>query len=373
MFDENLRAELIYDGTDDVYVPSTMEDPGPGQMVGTPHERLGEVSGRLCYESMGLDPTTGKPKGRSSIKFHEHIKEVKNHSVYEHCTFTVTVSNVDVSMLALAVINRPGIWFQPVDTTTTDLTLNHRSVLEWGSWSNPLSDLLTDVLGTMLWNYAYTLAPSLYGELRFLPLYPGFDLREKKENFTPSQAWVSLYLSMSRGASHEQVRHGDFSAISQRSTRYVQESESPYITHPLITYYLEDREVDLFEKRGVIEWTSRSQITDQKCYDLLVTTLQEYLKKRGVEGTSARKQARGAARGYLGNALFTDMIFSANVRQWRWMLTQRASSPADAEIRNLYAPHVLWELLKSQYAHMFHDMELVPAPDGIGQIVVPTK
>jgi thymidylate synthase ThyX/intein/homing endonuclease len=821
MFDENIRAELIYDGTDEVRVPSTMEDPGPGQMIGTAHERLGEVSGRVCYESMGLDPVTGKAKGRSSKQYHEHIKQVKNHSVYEHCTFTVNITGVVTHFLPLVFINRPGIWYQEVDYNNAELTINHRSIIEWASWTeacSPASSVrsIEKILGEKLYQYARLLAPSLYEEKQEseMALSSNLKVTEKKDNFTLDQAWVSLYLSGSRGFSHEQCRHGDFTAISQRclagdsvitcvhvspttgkmsghirgkrprtienlydmlynprlrnqvfrmyvrtldestglftagkisdimysgvkecfevtleddktikctkdhrimtdqgwktlgeivhpeligvdtvqwdkdtplrvgvnghpvvgmglykdvewmrrrfvdegatyeemaaesectphlirlylakhgirtkrgegnlalyrdrewlfqryhvenkslqemadesrcsthvirthlfswgyskerseinrgrvpwnkdktysqtkeyspeaieryrlsklgeknpnwkggkgteerrafqtwkrenrkvvferdgyrcklcnrhasevpinskhmrkrrieihhiipiwnrpdlacemnnvatvcwechcgnllnheleyvevlqkaiscpveyrpsdrkrkknvkgvkihykkiikvtycgpietfdlvlegenhgfvangvvvhnSSRFCDETESPYVMHPLVTHFIQDHEADPFEKRGVIQWTNSSQITDQKCYLLVVNTLQEYLKKKGVEGTTARKQARGAARGYLGNALFTDMIFSANARQWRWIVSQRASAPADAEIRNLYAPHVLQALQLSRYGYFFDDMQLAPSPDGIGQIVIPT-
>jgi thymidylate synthase (FAD) len=42
---------------------------------------------------------------------------------------------------------------------------------------------------------------------------------------------------VSRGLTHELVRHRVGVAISQRSTRYVDEDESPWILHPLLEQY----------------------------------------------------------------------------------------------------------------------------------------
>jgi thymidylate synthase ThyX len=53
-----------------------------------------------------------------------------------------------------------------------------------------------------------------------------------------------------------------------------------------------------------------------------------------------RKQARGAARGFLGNALSTELIFSASVAQWRRMIAQRDNEAADAEIRDLFCNYI---------------------------------
>ena len=113
----------------------------------------------------------------------------------------------------------------------------------------------------------------------------------------------------------------------------------------------------------------------QSAYDEFVRLLQPYAKKRqpGLDNLSARKQARGAARGFLGNALQTELVFSASVQQWHWMLDQRASQWADAEIREIYAREsatVIAALRESQYAEEFAAYKNAPSPDGIGSILV---
>jgi thymidylate synthase ThyX len=87
---------------------------------------------------------------------------------------------------------------------------------------------------------------------------------------------------------------------------------------------------------------------------------------------TARKQARGMARGYLGNALQTEMLFSASVAQWKRMLEQRLTPAADAEIRLVYEL-ALAELKRSRYGAAFERYELVDSPDGLGKVLASDK
>lgn len=210
------------------------------------------------------------------------------------------------------------------------------------------------------------------------------------------------------GNSHELVRHGDWTAISQRSTRYVDESESEWVLHPLLGQAWADapkrgglavpvasaleRFADLIERtRGSVFateslletiremrdyasfWTdgpSQFGMVAQEArvaYFEIVRKLQMLLEAKGVDKTTARKQARGAARGILGNALETEVIFSFNVAQARHMLSMRAADAADATIRLQFAEAVLPCLRASRYGDRFADLELQPAGDGIGR------
>jgi thymidylate synthase ThyX/intein/homing endonuclease len=173
------------------------------------------------------------------------------------------------------------------------------------------------------------------------------------------------------GNSHEQVRHGDSTAISQRSTRYVDESSSSWVIHPLLGSYFEDgpHAFDLSQEMAAAETKCKD------AYDRVVRVLQEWLQKKNpnLDKTSSRKQARGAARGWLGNALYTEMVFSASVAQWHWMLSQRASVFADAEIRLLYAGEkdsVITALKSSRYAPEFASYKRIPSGDGIGHALI---
>ena len=181
------------------------------------------------------------------------------------------------------------------------------------------------------------------------------------------------------GNSHELVRHRWRTAVSQRSTRYVDESESEWVMHPLVAAFMEahkhdpvDFVIDLGDEKCP---TDSSSITPQlmaikaacsRTYIGLVKALEPWLVAKGVDKGTARKQARGAARGLLGNALETEVMFSASVAQWLHVLSMRAADAADAEIRLGFAMAALPELKRSRYGDRFAHLELVPASDGIG-------
>jgi hypothetical protein len=359
-----VTAKLVWDGGREIFLPEEMGAPRSDQLQGSVGERLSEVSGRICYDSCGT--------GRSSSDFHKHILGVGHLSVYEHPHMTVrfmrSQTNMIDSDILWACINRPGLWIEPEDARIR-FTFNPRVVLDWDRWNQRYPNrTITERVGRILryhteqewsqitpcpapWDHELILEPSLYSE--------------RVEPFYPEEKWISMYLSGSRGFSHEQVRHGDFSAISQRSTRFVDESESPWISHPL--------EQEYATKTGDLHLSVMGDSVQRAActyYSEAVHTLEKWLMGRGADKLTARKQARGAARGKLGNALETQMIFSASVGQWNRMIQMRCHPSADAEIRAVYV-QVLEEVLKkSRYRDDFARWRLIPSPDGMGQCAV---
>ena len=287
-------------------------EPNPDQDIGTNGERLIECAGRVCYDSYG--------RGRSSDDYHTHIAEVGHGSVWEH--FNITVS-VDLWMLK-HLASRPGVWIYQEGASLLRVTYNPRVVLHW------LGNMEVDVRATLM----TAMAP-------FLPrIVPDMGKARWCINLAPlheEEMWVTLYLRGSRGFSHELVRHGDRTAISQRSTRYVDESNSSWMLHPLL--------VERFAEYPGLRDRVESVIQDcRTCYDEIVALL---------EPTVGRKQARGAARGVLGNALSTELVFSASVAQWKRMIAQRLNPAADREIQDVFREQVLPGLRESQYGRYF--------------------
>ncbi len=168
------------------------------------------------------------------------------------------------------------------------------------------------------------------------------------------------------GNSHEQVRHRHRTAVSQRSSRYCDESGSSWVGHPLLSPVLASMPSTVSE--GVSQMMSEIVAKSRHLYNELTYFCQSYLSAQGVDKLTARKQARGAARGYLGNSLQTEMIFSASVAQWRRMIEQRLTAAADAEIRCLFA-QILTELQGSRYGDRFQDYKTVESPDGLGVVL----
>lgn len=363
-----MQVRLIYDGAGPVRTPAEMGKPRADQLAGTPHEQLCELAGRVCYDSLG--------QGRDSPCYHAHIHEVKHYSVYEHAGVTVRLparGEAEAIALLAATRARPGVSAR-LSGSDVLLRANYRALLEWDRWTPPgepqLADAAERAYAACL-HYATLAGPRIVQACRAVeaPSPPG----KPVENPTDEHhQWVTLFLQASRGWSHEMVRHGDGTAISQRSTRYVDEADTPWETHPLVTAWLAETGLSSPAEALGDDWPVP---TARRAYARLVEELQAWLVHRGASRFTARKQARGAARGLLGNALQTEMVFSASVAQWRWMLSQRGSAAADGEIRRVFVgahpdePCVLRALRESRYAPAFDGVQVAPAEDGLPAIV----
>jgi thymidylate synthase (FAD) len=158
---------------------------------------------------------------------------------------------------------------------------------------------------------------------------------------------------VSRALTHELVRHRVGVAISQRSTRYVDESDADYVVHPALG------------AESLVTFDAR--ISARDAYIRVADGIEKSLIARGVDKLQARKQARGAARFYLGNGIETSLIWSANVRALRHVIQMRATDAADAEIRALAVE--LLKVMQVEVPSYFSDLHIVPAADGLGSVV----
>lgn len=144
---------------------------------------------------------------------------------------------------------------------------------------------------------------------------------------------LTIYVAgVSRGLSHEFVRHRHFS-YSQVSTRYVDSSEAKAARHPILTDD-EWKVVALFQEVAT------------KIYKELF----ESMTQRGVK----LKDARGAARSVLPTATETEFVVTGNVRAWREFIQKRNSPGADAEIREL--AQRIYVILRQQAPNSVQDL-----------------
>jgi thymidylate synthase (FAD) len=113
---------------------------------------------------------------------------------------------------------------------------------------------------------------------------------------------------VSRACSHQLVRHR-LASYSQRSQRHVLETQSSYVTPPTIVRAGESA-ICVFRSSMEAAWGAYSQ-----------------LMKHGVP--------REDARYVLPNACTTELVMSANFREWVHVLNERLASDAQWEIREL--------------------------------------
>lgn len=333
-------------------IPEQMGIPKPHHFMSTNGDNLIEVAGRICYDSIKAE------KSRDSFNYHSHINEVNHGSVQEHFNFTIEFPSDYGPDLASILVNVPGIYLRKnsIDNSGYRLTINIRTAIEIEKYAhaNSSHEDKFDVYSNIKY-WAKYLCPMACSNIS--QIHPENVKSDLVNPNHPEEVWVSYYIgNISRSCSHELVRHKWRTAVSQRSTRYVDESKSKFAWHPLINEY-----GHLLPQLKTIHDMENQQ---KLLYDELVTSLEEILIKKEIDKFTARKQSRGAARGILGNALSTELIFSASLAQWGRIISQRASSHADAEIRIM--ANLIYDDLIIDWGDYIMKGHRV-CPDGIGK------
>ncbi len=377
-YDPNIQAKMVKLWYTGVTIPEAMGKPRPDQMQGTHNEQLCEAAGRVCYDSMG------SPNSRDSFGYHKHISEVKHFSTIEHATFTVQIkasemSAVDsghtIKLVMLALQNRPQLLINYREfQDSVRVTLDLRHIVEWDIHTelsdtcrnSPQTRSMAQAIKKHLMVALQEQCPTIMSFVQADPANAMYDQIVVKEVTpeTDSERFVTVFMAGGRGFSHEQVRHR-FN-MSQRSSRFCDEADSPIIEHPLISEFLADEKIDGMHRDAMKNSRANLHQAGRDLYRAGVKSLQSWLELRGIKGTDARKQARGAMRNDLGNGLYTEIIFTASLTNWRHMFRMRSSQFADAEIRQVYCK-LLPEFQK--FGH-FTEWTMKPAPDGLGHCVV---
>ena len=142
-------------------------------------------------------------------------------------------------------------------------------------------------------------------------------------------AWATVRIAgVSRALTHQLVRHR-LAAFTQQSQRYVNESDFHYVTPPAVA--------KTPEAKAVFD-------------DLLEQSRQAYarLKELGLRNEDARF--------VLPNAVATEIVMSANLREWRHIIELRGHPAAQWEIREAAI-----EVLKALSVHaptVFGDLQV---------------
>ena len=161
---------------------------------------------------------------------------------------------------------------------------------------------------------------------------------------------------ISRSLTHELVRHRAGFAYSQRSQRYVDESESDFIIPPA----LNENNAKTIKAADVMKAAMESSLSS---YKNLVSELDKIIPEEQFESLSDRRKAiRQAARSVLPNATETKIFVTANVRAWRHFIEMRGAGFADWEIRNLAI--IILKILEQESPLLFSDFTIDKLPDG---------
>ena len=206
-----------------------------------------------------------------------------------------------------------------------------------------------------------------YGRGRASEPYHGHIQQVGHGSVTEHAVWSFFITGVSRGLTHELVRHRVGVAYAQRSTRYVDESSSPWIVPPLFRARPQDApEVAELKTLGRTE-LDRVRSEAAAGYDRLMELGLDILERTApaLTKTERRKTVRGAARSTLGQALETSMVFSANLRALAHIGMMRCIRYAEAEIRIVAAQLV--EIMRTEAPLYFGAAAFGPCPDGLAE------
>jgi thymidylate synthase (FAD) len=155
------------------------------------------------------------------------------------------------------------------------------------------------------------------------------------------------------GPHHNFVANGIVTHNSQLSQRYVDESTADFVEPSIIA---SDPELHA-------TWMETVERVHES-YKTLVAKLAAKVQAEHPDlgRTTRMKMAREAARSVLPNATETKLMFSANARALRWIMTLRGGEGAEPEIRRFAVK--LARVMRTEAPVLFGDMEIVRLPDG---------
>lgn len=161
---------------------------------------------------------------------------------------------------------------------------------------------------------------------------------------------ISVLIVCDRGVSHELVRHR-IASFSQESTRYCNYSKDKHSNQ--LTFiqpnWISDKDIELLSKLN--EYTIKQ--LDSQC------SFTWYASCKEAENAYLSLIRQGwkpeQARSVLPNSLKTEIVITANLREWRTIFKQRTSKFAHPQMREIMIP--LLKVLK-RIPVVFDDIDI---------------
>lgn len=152
-----------------------------------------------------------------------------------------------------------------------------------------------------------------------------------------------------RGVTHELVRHRVGTSFAQESTRYVNYREGVTFIRPVFEWA---RSITDIKNTGI--YTSKNSTADT-WLDVCGYSEMGYRNMVNFGGCSPQE-----ARSVLPNSLKTEIVVSANIREWRHIFKLRTAKAAHPQIRELMLS--LYYTLNSYIPVLFEDLEVKEDP-----------
>lgn len=302
------------------------------QMCGNSYELLMELAGRICYNSI-------HGKGRDTKEYFKNILESEHYSILAHSWFCFELDSysdrpISVSDIAFRWLSlEPGTFIFEKNYVHYML-VNLRTIMRWFNKDFLIADLsVANLDGSdfrLLFDIVNTLVFNIIEKFKLKNIFPGNlipniinndNILTENEidivNGFPSEFRpITFWIKCSRSCSHELIRHNYNVAISQRSTRYVDESKSNFIHHPLTSNTWIDDEKISFDPFNLNRYKSAFAI---------------HTESSGLD----RKAARGIAARYLPHGIETQLVMTFPRFVLDNLFKYRINEHADAEIRQI--------------------------------------
>jgi len=151
------------------------------------------------------------------------------------------------------------------------------------------------------------------------------------------------FINVSRVLTHELVRHRVGVAISQESLRYVRPTHIRFWLPP-----------DLQDKKSKV----------QEIVEDLEQDYRELERSYGWDGLNfdVKKRITSALRRIMPDGLATSIVWTANHRAIRHVITMRTAESAEVEIRFVFDK--VARLMKERFPLIYHDFEYTQLDDG---------
>jgi thymidylate synthase (FAD) len=166
-------------------------------------------------------------------------------------------------------------------------------------------------------------------------------------------SWTFLLTGVSRGFTHQLVRHRAGFSFSQLSQQYHDETEAKFVRPSAIELLPE-----------TLKAWQKSIGLSKKAYDTILDSLKRLQPHSavGLNKRELRRAVRSAARSVLPNATETKIVVTANARALRYFLRLRGAIPGDEEMREVAA--ALLTQLKPEAPSIFFDFRIGKLKDG---------
>lgn len=163
--------------------------------------------------------------------------------------------------------------------------------------------------------------------------------------------WTFIASGVSRGFTHQLVRHRAGFSYSQLSQQYYDESDADFVAPPSLK-----KSTSLYKK-----WVNAMQ-SSLDLYRELIASAQKLSISNSFSNKEKLREIRTTARSILPNAIETKIVFTANARAIRNFLETRGAIEGDWEMRDVSSQ--IFNIVKEDAPSLFQDFEIVALEDG---------